>query len=92
MKLVKHRFEKNGLVADIVWCTEPDDDWLLTIGRVDRVYTDMATLPNEYHEDIWLKDEQEAAIRCDVMQVRKEPYEGLSSGTIAEKKDEACIC
>ena len=91
MKLVKHRFESNGLVIDIIWCTEPDDDWLLTIGRAARVYTDMETLPNEYGQDIWLKDVQEAAIRYDVKQIRKESYEGLSSRTITEEKDEACM-
>lgn len=91
MKLVKHRFESNGLVTDIIWCTEPDDDWLLTIGRAARVYTYMATLPNEYSQDIWLKDVQEAAIRYDVKQIRKELYEGLSSRPITEEKDEACM-
>ena len=91
MKLVKHRFESNGLVTDIIWCTEPDDDWLLTIGRAARVYTDMETIPNDYSQYIWLKDVQEAAIRYDVKQIRKELYEGLSSRPITEEKDEACM-
>ena len=92
MKLVKHRFEKNGLVADIVWCTEPDDDWLLTIGKTACIYTDKETLPNEYGQDLWLKDVEEAAIKYGVYEIRKESYEGLSSGPITEEKDEACTC
>lgn len=92
MKLVKYRFEPSGLVADIVWCTEPEDDWLMTIGRACRIYTDMVTLPNKYNQDLWLKDNEIAAIEYNVREIRKGAYEGLSSRPITEEKDEACMC
>ena len=89
MNLVKHRFEKDRITVDVIWCTEPGDDWLLTASKGRMLWTDVYTLPDEYENDIHIHDEDREALAARVAEIRRSEYEGLSSGPITEAGDEA---
>ena len=89
MNLVKHRFEKNRITVDIIWCAEPGDDWLLTASKGGRIWTDAETLTFEYKQDVYIDDNNRLAIIGALEEIRRSEYEGLSSGPITEEEDDA---
>lgn len=89
MKLVKHRFEKNGLVVDIAWHSKP---WKKRAYKCMKGGNSFGWWHHDafFEQDHCLDDLTCVDLHRSVLKIRKQMYD-LSSRPITEEKDEACM-